>query len=93
MRRDTNKKKYLIWMLKTIKEISSVLDKLVNELVTYYNALKPFVLMRRGETELEDSFFKRFHLIIETLILADGKGFLYCSKTLVAEDKANTTEK
>ena len=38
-------KKDLFWLLKTIKEISSGLDKIVNEYVTYYNALKLFVLM------------------------------------------------
>ena len=79
MRRDTKqkeKKKDLIWLLKIIKEISSGLDKLVNECVTYYNALKSFAFMQMGEIKSEDSYVKRVHLIIETLILAGRKGAL-----------------
>ena len=48
-----------------------------------------FVLMQMGETESEDSYANRVHSIIETLIIAGGKGALCCSKTLVAEYKAN----
>ena len=42
---EKERKKDLIWLLKTIKEIYSGLDKLGNKRVTYYNALKLFVLM------------------------------------------------
>ena len=90
---EKERKKDLIWLLKRIKEISSGLEKLGNEGVTYYNALKLFVLMRMGETESEYLYVKRVHLSIETLILAGGKGALCCIKTLVAEDKSNPTEK
>ena len=48
---EKEQKKDLIWMLKTIKEISSGLDKLGNERVIYYNEQKASVLMRMGETE------------------------------------------
>ena len=44
-------KKHLTWLLKTIKEISSGLDKLGNDRVTYYNALQSFILIRMGETQ------------------------------------------
>ena len=49
--------------------------------------------MQTGEIESEDSYFNRVHSIIETLILSGGKGALCSSKTLMAEDKANHTEK
>ena len=42
--------KDLIWLLKTIKEISSGLEKLGNKRVNDYNALKLFVLMQMGKT-------------------------------------------
>ena len=58
---EKEKKKHLIGLLKTIKEISSGMDKLGKKLVTYYNSLKLFVLMRMGETESEDSYVKRVH--------------------------------
>ena len=48
--KEKEQNKDLIWLLKTTKEISSGLEKLGNERVTYYNALKLFVLMRMGET-------------------------------------------
>ena len=67
--------------------------KLGNERVTYYNALKSFVLMRIGDTESEYSFVKRVPSRIETLIIAGGKGALWCSKNIMAEDKANPTDK
>ena len=90
---EKERKKDLITLLETSKEISSGLDKLRNERVTYWNALKLLVLMRKGETESEDSHVKRVHSSIETLILAGRKGALCCSKTLMTEDKANPTEK
>ena len=49
--------------------------------------------MQMGETESEDLYVKRVHQNDETLILSCGKGALFCSKILVAEEKANTTEK
>ena len=75
------------------KEIYSGLDKLGNENVTNYNATKPFILMRMGETESEYLYVKRVHWSIENLILAVGKGALCCSKNLVDTDKDNPTEK
>ena len=65
------------------------MDKKGNERVTYYNALKLFVLMQMGETESEDSYVKIVHSSIETLILAGGKYVLFWSKTLVAGEKDN----
>ena len=46
-----------------------------------------------GKTELEDSYVNRVHSSIETSIIADGKGALSCSKTLMDEVKANPTDK
>ena len=43
--KEKEKNKDLIWLLKKIKEISSGLEKLGNERVTYYNAMKSFILM------------------------------------------------
>ena len=85
--------KDLIWLLNTIKEISSGLDRLGNEHGTYYNSLKMFVLMWMGDTQSEDFYVKRVNLSIETLILAGGKGALLCNETIADEDKANHTEK
>ena len=83
--KEEEKNKYLIWILKTIKEISSGLDKFGNESVTNYNALKSIVLMGMGKTESEDSYVKIFHSIIKTLIPDGRKGYLCCIKTLVAK--------
>ena len=47
---EKERNKDLIWLLETIKEISSVLEKLGNECVIYYNVLKSFVLMQMGNT-------------------------------------------
>ena len=52
-----------------------------------------FVLMQMGDTESEDSNVNRVHLIIETLTLSGGKGYLCYSKTIMDEDKENPTEK
>ena len=46
-----------------------------------------------GKTESEYSYVKRVYSRIETLIISGRKRALCCSKTLMAEDKANTTEK
>ena len=49
--------------------------------------------MQMGEIESEDSYVKRVHSSIGTLILAGRKGALCYSKNIVAEDKANPNEK
>ena len=58
---EKERKKDLITLLETSTEISSGLDKLRNERVTYWNALKLLVLMWMGKTESEDSYVKGFH--------------------------------
>ena len=46
-----------------------------------------------GEIESEDSYVNRVHSSIDTLILASGNGALFCSKNIMAEDKANNSDK
>ena len=91
--KEKEQKKDLIWLLNTTKEISPGLDKLGNGRATHYNAPKLFVLMWMGEIESEDSYVKRVHLSIETLILSGGNGAVCCRKTIIAEYKENTAEK
>ena len=82
---EKERNKDLFYLLKTIKEILSGLDKLVSKHVTYYNSLKSCVLKLIGKTESEDSYVKIFHSIIKTLIPDGRKGDLCCIKTLVAK--------
>ena len=46
-----------------------------------------------GKTEPENLYVKIFHSSVETLIIANRKGALCCSKTLVDADKSNPTKK
>ena len=49
--------------------------------------------MQMGETESEYSYVKRVYSSINNLILAGSKGALCYSKTIVAAEKPNPTEK
>jgi hypothetical protein len=54
--KENEKKKDVVWLLKTIKKATTGLDEMGNPRVIYFNALKAFVNMRQGGSEGDESY-------------------------------------
>ena len=88
---DKNLKQDVLWLLKTLKGLTSGLDNKSNKRCNLFDALYAFITMKQGETESDVNYMKRFHVNLDTLIAAGGKHIL-CSPELVqAQDKDKVT--
>ena len=91
----TMKEKYkdVIFLHKNLKTVSTWIEFLGNKRVNYFNALKYFVNLREGPSELDDVYIKRARLAIETSILAVGRHVLCIPDIMEAVGQEKPLEK
>ena len=82
----------ILWLMKTLKALTSGLDNKSNKRYNLFNALLVFITIRQGENESDSGYMKRFKINMDTLLSAGGRHIL-CSPELVdAVDPDNITE-
>ena len=80
-----HKEKYVIWLFKNLKKVSTETDSLGNKRVNYFNALKYCFN--------DDSYIKYERLAIITLILDGGRHVLCSTDIMESADQANPLDK
>ena len=72
----------VIWLLTSLKKITSGVDIKANVRVTLFDAIQTLFSMRQGQFESNDSYLERFNSNIKTLEMAQGKHVL-CATDLM----------
>ena len=83
----------VIWLLTSLKKITSGVDVKANVRITLISAIQTFFSMRQGQFESNDSYLKRFNSNIKTVEMAQGK-HIFCATDLMekATDKPTSQE-
>ena len=75
----------VIWLLTSLKKITSGVDIKANVRVTLFEAIQTLFSMRQGQFESNDSYLEIFNSNIKTLEMAQGKHIL-CATDLMEKD-------
>ena len=71
----------VLWLMKTLKALTSGLDNKSNKRCNLFDALLVFITIRQGENESDSGYMKRFKINMDTLLSAGGRHIL-CSPEL-----------
>ena len=90
---DKNRSQDVLWLMQTVRQLTSGLDSKGNRRSNLFDALFGFITMKQGESESDSAYMKRFNVNCDTLVSAGGKHILCSPELADAIDKKNMSEK
>jgi len=81
----------VLWLLKSLKSLTSGLDSKSNKRCNLFDAILAFITIRQGESESDSAYMKRFKVNLDTLLFAGGKHILCSPELADAVEKENIT--
>ena len=82
----------VIWLLTSLKKITSGVDIKANVRVTLFEAIQTLFSMRQGQFESNDSYLERFNSNVKTLEMAQGKHVLCANELMDKESDLPTAQ-